>query len=142
MWPEIWRLLGDSPRVSDSPGVHFMPCGIAMEADHAPEAQRWNEEPSAAHDHAPSLVQAPPAMAEVEEPEELPLEDPDDAAVAAGTGWTTAVEAASAGAAEEADAAPVAKTPGRTEDAAFEPERAGAGAESAAPDGTAALLAV
>jgi hypothetical protein len=46
-------------RVSDMPGVQVVPAAIAMGADQTPEAQRWNEEPSAEQYQAPSFVQGP-----------------------------------------------------------------------------------
>jgi len=46
-------------RLDDIPGVQAVPAAMAIGADHAPEAQRWNEEPSAEQYHSPSSVQAP-----------------------------------------------------------------------------------
>ena len=46
-------------RVSDMPGVQVVPAAIAVGVDQTPEAQRWNEEPSAKQNQAPSFVQAP-----------------------------------------------------------------------------------
>jgi hypothetical protein len=42
----------------DIPGVHVVPAAIAMGVDQTPEAQRWNEEPPARQNHAPSFLQA------------------------------------------------------------------------------------
>jgi hypothetical protein len=102
-------------RVSDIPGVHVVPAAIAIGVDQTPEAQRWNEEPLARQNHAPSFVQAPDCA-----PEDvvLPVEsgksvDKTDDAVAGteltGIGETMAVDVAVASVA--VDVASVAKTP-------------------------------
>jgi hypothetical protein len=102
-------------RVSDIPGVHVVPAAIAIGADQTPEAQRWNEEPLARQNHAPSFVQAPDCA-----PEDvvLPVEsgksedETDDAAAGTeltGIGETTAVDVTVASGA--VDVVSVAKTP-------------------------------
>lgn len=84
-----------------------------MGADQTPEAQRWNEEPPARQNHAPSFVQAPdcaPEVVVVPLDAGTPADATEDAAAGekvAGIGETTAVEVASGA----ADAVPVAKTP-------------------------------
>lgn len=55
-----------------------MPAGMAMTADHAPEAQRWNEVPPRQF-HMPSAVQAP-----VNPVAEVPGDDEFDAGAALG----------------------------------------------------------
>ena len=95
------------------PGVQLVPAAMAIGVDHAPEAQRWNEEPPDRQNHAPSLVQAPdcaPEVVVVPLAAGAPAEATDDAAAGvelAGMGETTAVDVASGA----ADAVPVAKTP-------------------------------
>ena len=116
-------------RLSDVPGVHLVPAAIGMAADHDPEAQRWNEEPSLEQAYAPSSLHAPlwePVVVELVEAE--PLADTvaeEEVAAAAedsGTGETAtevsaepevmAVAVAAGDEADEADeAAPVAKPP-------------------------------
>jgi hypothetical protein len=97
----------------DVPGVHVVPAAIAIGVDQTPEAQRWNEEPPARQNHAPSFVQAPncaPEVVVISLDAGTPA-DPTDGAAAgaelAGIGETTAVDVASGA----GDAAPVAKTP-------------------------------
>jgi hypothetical protein len=102
-------------RASDIPGVHVVPAAIAIGVDQTPEAQRWNEEPLARQNHAPSFVQAPDCVPEdVVLPLEsgTPADETDDAATGTeltGIGETKAVDVAVASGA--ADVAPVAKTP-------------------------------
>lgn len=49
-------------RESLVPGWHEVPGATGMEADHIPEAHRWNDFPSDAQLHWPSLEQAAPAV--------------------------------------------------------------------------------
>jgi hypothetical protein len=58
--------------VSATPGWHVVPEAMAMRADHAPDAHRWNCEPPTQF-QAPSSVQAVPA---VKAPEDDPEEEP------------------------------------------------------------------
>lgn len=117
--------------VLDIPGVHDVPAAIAMGVDQTPEAQRWNEEPPARQNHAPSFAQAPDCAPEVVV---APLDAgtsadaTEDAAAGvelAGIGETTAVDVARGA----ADAVPVAKTPA---EAVVDAPDAKPGAEDAA----------
>jgi hypothetical protein len=142
------------PSALDVPGVYVVPAAIAMGIDRTPEAQRWNEEPPARQNHAPSFVQATNHALEVAV---VPLDvgapvDPIDDVVAGaelvGIGEATAVDVASSA----GDAIPVAKTPAEAvvdapaakldaEDVAeeLEPDGAGVAAEAESVEGVPAV---
>lgn len=117
-----------------------------MGVDQTPEAQRWNEEPPARQNHAPSFVQAPdcaPEVVVVPLDAGTPADATEDAAAGekvAGIGETTAVEVASGA----ADAVPVAKTPAEAVvDAAegLEPDGTGVAAGAEPVEGVPAVTA-
>jgi hypothetical protein len=60
-------------RVSLWPGVQVVPPGIAITADHSPEAQRWKDVPPRQF-HIPSVLQAPVKAVAVEPEGEEPEE--------------------------------------------------------------------
>lgn len=51
----MWDPVAFMAIVADWPGVQDIPAAIDIEADHAPEAQRWNDLPSVAQSQSPSL---------------------------------------------------------------------------------------
>jgi hypothetical protein len=122
-------------RESDRPGVQVVPAAIAIDVDQTPEAQRWNEEPSAEQNHSPSSVQGPdcaPAVGVVPLGAGAPADAAEEAAAGAwlaGIGETTAVDVAT-GAADEA---PVAKTPGEPAEDGAEPRPGADEAEGELP---------
>lgn len=125
-------------RELDMPGVQVVPAAIAIGVDQMPEAQRWNEEPPARQNQAPSFVQAPdcaPAIVVVPLVAGTPAVATEGAAAGAelaGIGETMAVVVPMGA----ADAVPVAKTPGEAAD--DEPKLTPGAVEAAAglePDG-------
>ena len=114
--------------------MHLVPAAIEIDCDQAPEAHLWKEEPSAEQYHSPSSVQAPDMPPPVAVPLDAGLAEEaagGAAPVAAGMGETTAVDV-TAGVPPDAEAAPLANTPG--EPAAEEAGEAGAEATGVPED--------